>query len=64
MIVFNLIEWAVAALLAFGASVLALKKFNVRPLWAVAIAILVLIALQFPIQTHAVKLSMPAQKAN
>jgi hypothetical protein len=59
---FDFIEWAVAALLALGASVVALKAFKLAPLWAVVIGILVFTGLQIPISTHAVMLKMPESK--
>ena len=59
MILLDLIEWLIAALLALGASLLALKKFKVAPTWAVVIGISVFAILHFPIRTHAVMLTMP-----
>lgn len=60
----DLIEWGVAALLALTASIIALRAFKLAPIWAVVIGIIVFTALHFPIQTHAVKLDMPAPKSN
>jgi hypothetical protein len=57
--IFNLLGWAFAALLALGASLLALKIFKVAPVWAVVIGIAVFTVLRFPIPTHAVRVDMP-----
>ncbi len=54
------VEWVVAALLALGAAILALKVFKVSPIWALVIGMAIFTGLQFPIQTHAVKVDMPA----
>ncbi len=53
------IEWAVAAVAASGAAFVALRYFKFSPLWALIIGMVVFTGLQFPIQTHAVKLVMP-----
>ena len=60
----DLIEWGVAALLSLAASLIALRAFKLAPMWAVVIGIIVFTVLHFPIQTHAVKLDMPASKSN
>lgn len=60
----DVIEWGFAALLALGASIVALKAFKLAPIWAVVIGIAVFTGLQFPIKTHAVMLEMPRPKSN
>jgi hypothetical protein len=56
---YDVIEWGVGALLALGASFIALKVFKLAPLWAVVIGIVVFTGLQFPIKTHAVLIHVP-----
>ena len=55
---FGLIEWAVSALVALGASLIALRVFKLAPIWALVIGMVIFTGLQFPIQTHAVKLDL------
>ena len=62
--VFNLIEWVISDLLAFGIAFIALRKFKVSPVWAIVIGIVVATALLFPIQTHAIKLDLPDPSSN
>ena len=52
-------EWGVAALLALGASLIALRVFKLSPVWALVIGMIVFTGLFFPIQTHAVLLELP-----
>ena len=55
------IDWAVCALVAFGAAFVALRYFKLSPLWALAIGMLVFTGLNFPIPVHtfAAKVAMP-----
>jgi hypothetical protein len=57
--IYSAIAWGTSALVALGASLLALKVFKVPPIWAVVIGIVVFTALGFPIPTHAVRVDMP-----
>jgi hypothetical protein len=59
MTAYGLIEWAMAAILALGASLVVLKVFRFAPVWAVVIGMVVFTGLQFPIKTHAVLIDMP-----
>ena len=47
------IEWAVAAIVAFGAALVALRYFKLAPLWALIVGMAIFTGLQFPITTHA-----------
>jgi len=64
VMLFNGIEWGTAALLALGAAILALKVFKLSPIWALVVGMVVFTGLQFPIQTHAVKLNMPLPRSS
>lgn len=59
IIFFTALGWLIAGLLGLGAAILALKVFKLSPIWALIIGMVVFAGLQFPIQTHAVKLDMP-----
>jgi hypothetical protein len=60
---YAVIEWSMAALLALGVTVLALKVFRLAPLWAVVVGMVVFTLLFFPITTHAVLLKMLPPKS-
>ncbi len=57
-------EWAISALIALGISLVALRLFKLAPTWALVIGMVVFTGLQFPIQTHAVKLDFPPPRSN
>jgi hypothetical protein len=56
------VEWAVAALLALGAALLALRVFKWGPILSLVIGMIVFTGLFFPITTHAIRLDMPRPK--
>jgi len=51
-------EWAVAAIVAIGVALVALRYFKLSPLWALIVGMVIFTGLQFPITTH-VTLPMP-----
>ncbi len=53
---FLAIGWGVTALLALGATLVALKVFRLSPVWSLVIGMAVFTVLHFPID---VKLDMP-----
>jgi uncharacterized membrane protein YjjB (DUF3815 family) len=60
VIAFNILEWALAALLALVVSLIAIKRFKMRPIWAFFIGAAIFACLTIPIPTHAVRVDMPA----
>jgi hypothetical protein len=61
ILAFNVLSWAVGALIGLGAALAALKYFKLSPVWAAVVGMTVFTLLRFPIPTHAVKLDMPLQ---
>ena len=59
-IAFELIEWAVAASIALGIALIALKYFKLSLVWSLVIGMVVFTVVTFPIPTHAVKVTIPA----
>jgi len=53
------LDWAMGALLAFGAAFVALRYFKLSPLWALTIGMIVFTGLHFPLQTHAARVGVP-----
>ena len=53
------LDWLIAALIAFGIAFVALRYFKLSPFWALLIGMLVFTGLHFPITTHATMLVMP-----
>jgi hypothetical protein len=52
-----MIDWAVGAVIAFGAAFVALRYFKLSPLWALIIGMVIFTGLDFPfpiMMTHAV----------
>ena len=47
------IEWAVSAVIAFGAAFVALRYFKATPLWALVIGMVIFTGLRFPLATQA-----------
>ena len=64
IVAYDLIEWAVAALLALGATLVALRALKLSPTWSVVIGMVVFAGLWFPIRTHAVKIDIPPPQSN
>lgn len=56
---YYLLGWGITALLALGASLIALKVFKLPPIWAVVIGMVIFAGLNIPIKTHAVLQQMP-----
>jgi hypothetical protein len=55
------IDWAIGAVIAFAAALVALRYFKPSPLWALMIGMVIFTGLQFPITTHAVRIDMPVR---